>query len=211
MDREYFTSMIKTSGWLAILWVVTISYSFLAFALQVMLLKGCPTNVIICLQHITQSIMFICCMITVWRTEWVYSHYLFAGMYICVIFFKMHSYTVSNINYREEYLEKLRKGIKINLTEYPNNITLKNFITYLAMPTFIYKSVYPRSNNKFSIKYFLNKFIIAILLIVNYIHNNIDKNLFNFYGIYFPSNFRIWKEILYDNVLEACSSFRNNV
>eukprot|EP00826_Nyctotherus_ovalis_P012334 TRINITY_DN13250_c0_g1_i1.p1 TRINITY_DN13250_c0_g1~~TRINITY_DN13250_c0_g1_i1.p1 ORF type:complete len:120 (-),score=19.25 TRINITY_DN13250_c0_g1_i1:25-384(-) len=98
MDHHYLFSMIETIGLLAILWVVTILYSFLAFILQLLLLKGCSTDIIISLQHITQSIMFIFSMITVWRTNWVYSHYLVVGLVLCVIFFKMHSYTVSNLS-----------------------------------------------------------------------------------------------------------------
>lgn len=166
MDHHYLFSMAETIGLLAILWVVTILYSFLAFILQLLLLKGCSTDIIISLQHITQSIMFIFSMLTVWRTNWVYSHYLVVGLVLCVVFFKMHSYTVSNIEYHRIYTENLKKGVKPGKEEYPHNITLRNFVVYLAMPTFIYKSSYPRSNTGFRPVYFITKFLIALFLIV---------------------------------------------
>jgi len=167
MDSKFLFSMVETIGWLAILWIITILYSFLAFILQLLLLKGCSTDIIISLQHITQSIMFIFSMLTVWRTNWVYSHYLVVGLVLCIIFFKMHSYTVSNIEYHRIYMENMKKGIKGDKNDYPNNITLRNFITYLAMPTFIYKNSYPRSTTGFRPTYFITKFLICIFLIVS--------------------------------------------
>jgi len=166
MDFGYFYSMRETMGWLAIVWIVTILYSFMAYLLQILLFKGVNKLIIIILQHVTQSFIFVYVMIIFWKTKWVHSHYLFNGILFCVIFFKMHSYTVSNLEYHAEYIEKHKKGIVPNKDEYPNNINFKNYLIYLAMPTFVYKCHYPRSETKFRFTYFVSKLGLALLLIV---------------------------------------------
>eukprot|EP01022_Parablepharisma_sp_SALTPOND_P008111 TRINITY_DN135223_c1_g1_i1.p2 TRINITY_DN135223_c1_g1~~TRINITY_DN135223_c1_g1_i1.p2 ORF type:complete len:437 (-),score=15.82 TRINITY_DN135223_c1_g1_i1:3389-4591(-) len=188
INYQYFLSMLETIGWLAALWIATISYSLLAFVLQIMLLRGVQRNVIIVLQHITQSVMFAYCMIVVWKTNWVYSHYLFTGILLSIIFFKMHSYTVTNLEYHEKYIESLKKGIKPALNEYPNNITLKNYVEYLAMPTFVYKSSYPRSPTGFRVSYFLSKLCLALFLIVFFILSVLQIKIYLIFTEYvFPT------------------------
>jgi len=90
----------------------------------------------------------------------------------CIIhFFKMHSYTLQNRNYRENYLSHKKNDSNSLNSSYPNNINLKNFIYFLKAPTFVYEESYPQTN-KFRLSYLLMKILYAFasLILLYYIY-----------------------------------------
>lgn len=109
-------------------------------------------------------------------------------------FFKMHSYTYTNRDYRENWLEyknyknlrendpKIRKDCGLNIkliSSYPLNINLKNFQYFLLAPTLCYEENYP-SSGKFRPQYFILKALKALfcLTLLYYIFTEaIEKNM----------------------------------
>ena len=86
---------------------------------------------------------------------------------------KMHSYTVVNRDYRKNYLETKGKEEK-QISNYPNNITLKDFTLYLAYPTLIYMYNFPKTNKKIRWSFAICKVVFFIILwFVGYIIGNI--------------------------------------
>ena len=56
----------------------------------------------------------------------------------------MHSYTVMNRDYRENYLESTKDPDAKPLSIYPLNINLKDFTLFMWMPVLVYETSYPR-------------------------------------------------------------------
>jgi hypothetical protein len=83
----------------------------------------------------------------------------------CVIhFFKMHSYTRMNRDYREDYLKKLSSDEKPIYT-YPKNLNFSNFFYFLRAPVFVYEESYPR-NDRINFNYFILKTLKAFFCMV---------------------------------------------
>ncbi len=87
-------------------------------------------------------------------------------LFQCMIhFFKMHSYTVTNRDFRENYLLSKKNDNVERISSYPDNINFKNFFYFLLCPTFVYQESYPQTE-KFRIKYFTFKVLKAFLSLI---------------------------------------------
>jgi len=77
----------------------------------------------------------------------------------------MHSYAATNFELRKEYLQTPKKSNECGVS-YPENVTFKNYLIYLIVPALVYETEYPKSKDRFRLKYFLIKFFFFIMLIV---------------------------------------------
>ena len=96
-----------------------------------------------------------------------------------VVFFKMHSYFLTNLEYRQSYLDCKKRFDYDQFQEYdskckadgryPYNITATNFARYMAIPTVVYEQNYP-STSRISVGYCVGHITLAIInLIIQYI------------------------------------------
>ncbi|CAH1764047.1 12648_t:CDS:2 [Entrophospora sp. SA101] len=60
---------------------------------------------------------------------------------------KLHSYSFYNVHQLKEVISQVEGYLKSPLgnTQYPNNITVSNFIDFLLVPTLVYELEYPRT------------------------------------------------------------------
>lgn len=125
--------------------------------------------------------MFAYTLYIVITRNWCTTHAAFTSMISCTHFMKMHSYTVMNRYYREDYTEAKKKN-RAPLSPYPNNISFWNFTLYMWMPVTIYEYEYPRTKSV-RITYLLKKimqtsctivtgYIIMTELIFPVLHNS---------------------------------------
>lgn len=94
-------------------------------------------------------------------------------------FFKMHSYSRTNRDYRENKLNS-KKDDSENISSYPKNVNIKNFFYFLLAPTLCYREEYP-SSGKFRFDYFILKCMKAMfcLTLLYYIYTEIIENIIN--------------------------------
>ena len=71
------------------------------------------------------------------------------------------------------------------------------------MPTFVYKSVYPRSATGFRLTYFLSKLVIALLLIVFCARHFVDQNLSDLHRLHLPDYLRELQKVIPNDVLKV--------
>ena len=96
---------------------------------------------------------------------------------VCLIVgFKMHSYLLTNLEYRESYQNTKRRLSESEFRKveerskskgfYPYNITAANYLRYLSIPGVVYEQNFPTSE-KFNPLYFLGhvSFLIGNLLV----------------------------------------------
>ena len=88
-----------------------------------------------------------------------------------VTFFKMHSYMLTNMELRNAHINaknrfsaaEFKKYDSNNKSRglYPYNITFKNYLRYLIIPSVVYEQDFP-STKKFNFCYFLGHFIFGV-------------------------------------------------
>ena len=59
VEDSFFWAMIADGKFVALIWPGVFLYSWLAYILQLLILKGLPGKIATILQHLSQSIMFI--------------------------------------------------------------------------------------------------------------------------------------------------------
>ncbi len=67
--------------------------------------------------------------------SWYSTSRCYVAILSVIYFMKMHSYTVENQKYRRDKDKKA--------SNYPNNITWRNFARFMFIPVVIYKFEYP--------------------------------------------------------------------
>lgn len=116
-------------------------------------------------QVLSEIVLFIIgYKLSKYNTNDLISDNFFIIVYTQIVFLKMHSYLETNLGYREALLSQqerlLPKNLKTlfenneKLLRYPHNITVKNYLRFLCIPTVVYEQNFP-STNKFRITYFL--------------------------------------------------------
>ena len=166
-----FYKMIHDFEILLIVWPLFHVWTYLAYLLQCLILRGAPQWFSLFFQHSTQLGIFIFTTIICLISNMCVTHKAFTLTQGMIHFFKMHSYTLQNRNYRENYyLNKHSEGEELK-SSYPMNINFRNFFYFLRAPTFVYEEHYPRSE-KFRLSYLLMKIIYAFasLIVLYYIY-----------------------------------------
>lgn len=170
IKTKAFNKMIDDLSILVLVWPVFHFWTYLAYVLQIMILRG--YNKLFCLvfQNVTQIGIFIVTTYICLYSDMCTSHVVFTLVQCIIHFFKMLSYTQVNRDYREDYLSKLKTGEK-QLSTYPKNINFENFFYFLKAPTFVYEESYPRSES-FRPMYFILKVLKAFfnLTLMYYIY-----------------------------------------
>lgn len=150
----------------------------------------------------------IICLITNLCT----SHKMFTLTQCMIHFFKMHSYTVQNRDYRENMLLHKKDDNVELISTYPKNINFQIFFYFLKAPTFVYEEKYPQTE-KFRLTYFLMKLLYAFaaLIVLYYIYTDhmeihlkdlLTENLFVLIiKLYLPCI--IWAMILFFLIFEC--------
>jgi hypothetical protein len=146
------------------IWPLFHLWTYLAYVLQILILKGYNKWFCFVFQNLTQAGIFIITTYICLYSDMCTSHVSFILIQCIIHFFKMHSYTQTNRDYREDYLKKLKTKEK-PISSYPDNINFGNFLYFLRVPTFVYEESYPQ-NEKFRPQYFILKSCKAIFHIV---------------------------------------------
>lgn len=154
-------------------------WSYLAFILQLLIKHNIIANskIIFILQHASQSGIFLFTTLFCIRSNMCVTHMAFTVVQCMIHFFKMHSYTLVNRDYRRKYLKENNSTKNENSIEefgdYPNNITFWNYNYFLRVPTFVYRANYPQTQS-FRVFYFLQKSILAIFTLICCYHIYVD-------------------------------------
>lgn len=184
-----FNRMFKDLSILYTIWPLFHFWTYTAYLHELMILKKFP-------RFFTFVFNFICEYgILVFATYYcLYADLptpptIYTLVQALIHFFKMHSYTYTNRDYRENYLEFLEIKKTTNkmedlnsfksISSYPNNINFKNFFYFLLAPTLCYQENYPRSG-KFRPVYLLLKILKAFfcLTLLYYIYSeSLEDNL----------------------------------
>ncbi len=166
-----FYKMIHDFEILLIVWPLFHFWTYLAYLLQCLILRGMPISFTHVFQHTTQIGIFIITTIICLISNMCTTHKMFTLTQCMIHFFKMHSYTVQNRNYRENMLmHKKDESVEL-ISSYPSNITFSNFFYFLKAPTFVYEEKYPQTQS-FRLSYLLMKILYAFasLIILYYIY-----------------------------------------
>jgi diacylglycerol O-acyltransferase-1 len=158
------TRMFKDLSILWIFWPMFHLWTYTAFLLQLLILKNCPRIFCHLYKYITQYGILIFAAYICIKLDLQTAQVLFITTQAIIHFFKMHSYTYVNRDFRNDWLKKNSDKDHKPISSYPNNINFGNFFYFLRAPTFIYQETYPRSG-PFRYKYFILKFLKALFCI----------------------------------------------
>ena len=155
-----FYKMIHDFEILLIVWPLFHLWTYLAYFLQCLILRGMPIWFTHLFQHSTQLGIFIMTTVICLISNMCTTHKMFTLTQCMIHFFKMHSFTIQNRNYRENMLNHKKDDSVELISSYPANITFSNFFYFLNAPTFVYEENYPQTKN-FRISYLLMKILYA--------------------------------------------------
>ena len=146
--------MINDLSILLLIWPLFHFWTYSAYLLELLILKNFPKILIFFYKCLTQySILLFTWYVCIYRNMCT-THIIFTMVQGLIHFFKMHSYTNTNRDYREHWLKKKHNIDYKPISSYPNNITFLNFFYFLRAPTFVYQEQYP-SSGKFRLNYFI--------------------------------------------------------
>jgi sterol O-acyltransferase len=145
-------------------WPLFTIWTFNAFILQKLVVRGMPLWMMYILQHLTQLIMFFVCIYAIIDKNWGVTHTTFILFQACIHFMKMHSYCATNIWMREEVIVCKKRGWQPS-TPYPHNVNLQDFCYYLAAPVLVYWHHYPKTT-KIRWGFFFERALLALLGLV---------------------------------------------
>jgi len=144
---------------LADLGMVTLCFG--AFILQKLIVaRAIAPRMELILQHLFQSCLFVYCLSFIWLRDFPWLQSASFLMHTIVMFMKVHSYLSTN---RELAYQVALRASKIsgsgddwgtsdeemykkNKVLYPHNVTLRNFVYYLLVPTLVYETEYPQTD-----------------------------------------------------------------
>ena len=166
-----FYKMIHDFEILLIVWPLFHFWTYLAYLLQILILKGIPNWFSFVFQHTTQVVIFTMTTIICLISNMCTTHKMFTLTQCMIHFFKMHSYTMQNRNYRENMMQHKKDENVELISSYPKNISFSNFFYFLKAPTFVYEESYPRTT-EFRLSYLLMKLLysFASLIVLYYIY-----------------------------------------
>lgn len=151
IQSSFFYSMMQDISLLGYLWVGVFIYCWLAFLLQIFIIKGLNETASLVFQHLSQTFMFIVTIFVGFTRNWGFAQTLFSLMLTLTHFMKMHSYTLANRDLRESKNKA-----------YPSNVNPANFLYYLTAPTLVYQIEYS-TNSAFRPDYFSKKLLLFVV------------------------------------------------
>ncbi|CAG9334329.1 unnamed protein product [Blepharisma stoltei] len=150
-EDALFWAMAKDWLIVALAYPFLFAYSFMAYFLQILIIKGLSYNLSVVFQHLSQGFMFLVVSYIIVTWDCGFSQTMYMTILCFCFFMKMHSYTMVNRDLRENQDKSENK--------YPKNITIANYANYLLTPVLIYQLSYPRIP-KFRPEYFFKKLIL---------------------------------------------------
>ena len=159
VEDNFFWRMVADGKFVSLIWPGVFLYTWLAYGLQLLILKGLPQSLATIIQHSSQSLMFILATYIVFIRDWGFTQTLFIVLLTFTHLMKMHSYTLVNRDLRREHLKNPNKS------KYPHNLTMRNYLEFLVTPALIYQAEYPR-RQYFRRNYFILKTILLFVEIV---------------------------------------------
>lgn len=137
LDVVFFRKMSADAGWMLAVWPICSLYCWTAWLLQRLTLAGISNVLRVFLQHLTQTFMFVVAAYMILTRDWGFTQSTFVTLLVLTHFMKMHSYTVSNRNLREDWLR--HPGCNC----YPTNLSVSNFFWFMVAPALVYQPQYP--------------------------------------------------------------------
>ena len=128
------------------------------------IVAGLPQSLGYILQHLSQTGMFIFSIVLILKKNWCATHSAFVIMQTSVHYMKMHSFSVTNRDYRTQAKEAKLSDTK-PLSNYPHNLTLSNYTEFLWTPVLTYSETYPRLATR-DYGYILKKCVVTLLNIM---------------------------------------------
>ncbi len=157
--------IFNDSKHIIVYWVIYNFFTYPAFLFQIFYYLGVHYYIVCFLQYSIEFLLF-------GFTTYICFFYNYSTnmktYFVCQTFihyFKMHSYFLVNLEYKENYYNNQIDNQNANNEKYPNNLTIRNFLYFLACPTFVYQDSYPRKD-QFSLKYFSYKLISGLITLV---------------------------------------------
>lgn len=109
--EPYLYHTFKQDYFLCVMvWPLFFLWSFTSYFLQKLILWGISKNLVLFLQHLTQTGLFIFSSVLILTKNWCSTHCAFVILQACAHFMKMHSYTTVNRDYREQMLRASKNG-----------------------------------------------------------------------------------------------------
>ncbi|CAJ0636605.1 10306_t:CDS:2 [Entrophospora sp. SA101] len=99
------------------------------------------------IQHVFQTIFLFVPIYWSFFRGWPWVQSGFFLLHTISMLMKLHSYSFYNVHQLKEVISQVEGYLKSPLgnTQYPNNITVSNFIDFLLVPTLVYELEYPRT------------------------------------------------------------------
>eukprot|EP01126_Amoeba_proteus_P006522 TRINITY_DN12280_c0_g1_i21.p1 TRINITY_DN12280_c0_g1~~TRINITY_DN12280_c0_g1_i21.p1 ORF type:complete len:399 (+),score=33.90 TRINITY_DN12280_c0_g1_i21:94-1290(+) len=169
-----FIAMFQNSDVLGV-WVGMIVITFLAYPLQKYTVKYSPSfRLQIVLHSLLVSSMFSWVISMIWfHPGWAIIPTGSLCLSLMVMMMKVHSYLSNNrelsaSNHLKTKRSKRSKRTERVQSEYPDNVTLMNFIDFMLVPTLVYDIKYPRTSG-IRVGYLMEKCIL-IVGIITFLH-----------------------------------------
>ena len=181
---ELFNRLFKDLSILYVIWPLFHFWTYSAFIHEKMIINKYPKIICFTFNIFSEYGILVFSTVYLLRNDLPASSATYVLVQSIIHFFKMHSYTYTNRDYRENKINyKKNKDNNDNviklISSYPDNINLRNFFYYLLTPTLCYQENYP-SSGKFRIKYFILKCLKAMfcLILLYYIYTEaIEHNI----------------------------------
>lgn len=181
-----FYRMFDDLSVLYIIWPLFHFWTYSAFVHQKMILKGYPRFICNIFNFVSGYGILVFSTFYCLKYDLSTSSTTYVLVQSIIHFFKMHSFTYTNRDYRENMINYKKSKENENkdqlvklISSYPDNINLRNFFYFLLAPTLCYQESYP-SSGKFKLNYFILKSLKALfcLTLLYYIYTEaIEHNL----------------------------------
>jgi hypothetical protein len=89
-----------------------------------------------CAKYSFEGMLLVCPLWFCWCQDWFFSHSLMLTLHTLSMLMKVHSYYRVNSRLHLEWKNRSQSQSETN---YPENVTLRNFLTFLLIPTLIYQ------------------------------------------------------------------------
>ena len=156
IEADFFFLMTQDLRVVVLMWPALILYSFLAFGLQLLVLRGFPHAVAVAVQLASHCAVFCLVAQVSLARSWWFSQNIFVSIVMFTAFMKMHSYLRINQELQ------LAHAADHDANRYPSNVTFSNFCKFLIIPALVYEPEFPQMR-RFRPAYFWQKFGLMVL------------------------------------------------
>mmetsp|Transcript_19721 Transcript_19721/g.27502 ORF Transcript_19721/g.27502 Transcript_19721/m.27502 type:complete len:436 (+) Transcript_19721:39-1346(+) len=141
-------------------WLCLVGFSMSAFVLQKAIAANWLRNdkIAMSLYWCIQGTILGGSLFVLYERNWpvVQSSFYFTEFFL--IMMKIHSYIFSNREFAQETKQKSKDDSNDKSIRYPANVTLKDYIYFLLVPTLVYQMEYPRTE-RIRLGYLLEKLL----------------------------------------------------